>query len=81
MACLIISSSHLVMMVSIGFFFFGGVPMIDIFLSPDSARFRDRGIGVADRDRISMPALIFLILSLCVTQNLCSSSITKSPSR
>ena len=68
------------MIVSIGFFFFGGVAMMDIFLSPERARLRERGIGVAERARISIPALIFLILSLCVTPNLCSSSIIRSQS-
>lgn len=70
-----------VTMVSIGFFLAGGVARMDIFLRPESARLSERGIGVAESDRISRLALIFLIFSLCVTQNLCSSSMMRSQSR
>ena len=75
-----IHSFHFITMVSIGFFCFGGVVRSDIFLSPESARLRDRGIGVAESESISSPDFIFLIFSLCVTQNLCSSSIIRSQS-
>ena len=81
MASRMTDSFHLVTMVSIGFFCLGGVVRSDIFLSPESARLSDRGIGVAESARISRFAFIFFIFSLCVTQNLCSSSMMRSPSR
>jgi hypothetical protein len=40
--------------VSIGFFLGGGVVRRDIFLSPERARFKLLGIGVAERERISI---------------------------
>ncbi len=73
-------SFHLLTIVSIGFFFLGGVARMEIFLSPERARLSDRGIGVAESDRISTQAFIFLNFSFCETPNLCSSSITRSPS-
>jgi hypothetical protein len=79
-ALAMIDSFHLVTIVSIGFLSRGGVVRSDICLSPERARLSDRGIGVADSMRISIPDFIFLIFSLCVTQNLCSSSITRSQS-
>lgn len=44
----------------------------------ESARLRLRGIGVAERERISISFRSFLIFSLSTTQNLCSSSTMRS---
>jgi hypothetical protein len=57
----------------------GGVLRREILRTPDSARLRLLGIGVALSERISISVLIFLIFSLSLTQNLCSSSTTISP--
>ena len=58
---------------------------IEILLIPLRAILRLRGIGVADIAKISIPiwvllhrSRIFLIFSLSLTPNLCSSSTTKS---
>ena len=37
------------------------------------------GIGVADKDNTSIFSFIFFKVSLCLTPNLCSSSIIRSP--
>lgn len=67
--------------VSIGFFEGGGVVRSDIFLSQESAKWRLRGIGVAESESISTCDFIFLITSFCATPNRCSSSMTRSQSR
>ena len=53
--------------------------IIDISLTLERAKFKDLGIGVADKEIELMPLEYFLSFSFCLTPNLCSSSITKSP--
>ncbi|MBT3727055.1 hypothetical protein HOG21_05210 [bacterium] len=56
----------------------GGVVNIETLFTQFRAIFRLLGIGVADIDNMSIFHLSFLILSLSFTQNLCSSSTTKT---
>jgi hypothetical protein len=56
----------------------GGVVNIDICFIQLRAILRLLGIGVADSASTSILLRIFFILSLSFTQNLCSSSITKT---
>ena len=78
-ASFITDSFHFDTIVVTAFFCGGGVVRTEIFLTPESARFKLRGIGVAERDRISILDLSAFIFSLSRTQNLCSSSMIRSP--
>ena len=57
----------------------GGVSIKDRFRSPDKDICNVLGIGVADRVKTSILFFNSLIFSLCLTPNLCSSSITSKP--
>ena len=72
-------SFHFITIVVTAFFKGGGVARTDIFLTQERARFKLRGMGVAERERMSMFDLSALIFSLSSTQNLCSSSMMRSP--
>jgi hypothetical protein len=74
----IISSSNGETIVCISCLHIGGVVSIDILFIPFKAIFKLLGIGVADIDNISIFPLNLFIFSLSFTQNLCSSSTTKS---
>lgn len=78
-ASLIINSFHLRTIVVTAFLSGGGVARTEIFLTQESARFRLRGIGVAERESISILDFNALIFSLSNTPNLCSSSMMRSP--
>jgi hypothetical protein len=67
-----------VTIVSIDCFQTGGVVSIDISFNQFKAIFKLLGIGVADIDNMSILHFKALIFSLSLTQNLCSSSITRS---
>ena len=57
----------------------GGVSIVDMSLTPISERYNVLGIGVAERVSTSIRWNISLNLSLCLTPNLCSSSIIAKP--
>lgn len=78
-ACFIERRSNLIAVVLMAFFNGGGVMSTEIFRTPLSARFRLRGIGVAERLKISRFDLRAVSFSLSITQNLCSSSTIRSP--
>ena len=58
----------------------GGVVTSDASRNPAIAICKVRGIGVADRVKTSTEDFSVEILSLCLTPNRCSSSITSKPS-
>ena len=57
----------------------GGVLIILISFISDNAELRVLGIGVAVRDKTSISSFIPFIISLCLTPNLCSSSMISKP--
>ena len=67
------------MFVSISFLPTGGVLIILISFISDKAELSVLGMGVAVRDKTSISSFIPLINSLCLTPNLCSSSIISKP--
>ena len=69
----------LIILVSIFFLPIGAVLMILISLISDKAAFKVLGMGVAVSDKTSISSFIVLIISLCFTPNLCSSSIISKP--
>jgi len=58
---------------------FGGVSMTERSRIPPSARFSERGIGVADIERTSTEARSSFSFSFCATPKRCSSSTTTRP--
>jgi len=78
-ASLIIALFSFKTYVCTGYLLTGGVSINDKLLSPVIDIWSVRGIGVADNVKTSILFLYDLIFSLCLTPNLCSSSITNNP--
>ena len=78
-ASLIISSLNCTISVSIAILFGGGVLITDKSLAPSNENCKVRGIGVADKVRISTFSLKFFSLSFMFTPNFCSSSTINNP--
>jgi hypothetical protein len=72
-------SSNFETKVSTHFLISGGFERIETSRIPLKVILRLLGIGVADILKMSIFHFISFIFSLSFTQNLCSSSITKSP--